>query len=195
MKWPGNRNSKDVQTGAIIVPTSAGYQAIVYPTYMAPEYQGPDNGKIWNSQAETQNPQIVPQARVQGTPFYPNQNYNGLTGPNTRGALSQAGQQVDHRPAQFRRFIDTGSQSVQLRNGLQSKTAAGTMWTPYPYGQSFVPSIPGQTRDNVAGGPPGYGPTGYQINNWIQATAGSQPENPGGVGTIAGNTLYNPMSG
>jgi hypothetical protein len=189
----GNKTSQIVQN-AIVVPTSSGISAILYPTYLSPEYKAARNPGGEN-EPETINPQVVWQAHVGKTSQYPLQNYNGLTGPDSRGALSQAAQQLDHRPAQFRRFVDTGSQSVQLRNGLQSRTAAGTMFTPYPYGQSFVPSIPGQTRDNVAGGPPGFGPTGYTINNWMQSGPGSQPENPGGVGFLAGNALYNPMSG
>jgi hypothetical protein len=194
MRNSGNKTSSDVIQNAILVPTSQGTLAILYPTYPAPDYsQG--IRRPWNSKAQTATPIVVQQAHVEKTSQYPLQRYNGLTGPDSTGALSQASQILDHRPAQFRRFIDTGAQSVQLKNGLQGHTAAGTMWTPYPYGQAFVPSIPGQTRDNVAGGPPGIGPTGYTINNWIQSTAGQQPENPGGVGFLAGNSLYNPMSG
>ena len=103
---------------------------------------------------------------------------------------------VDTLPHQFRRYVSTGVQDVQLINGLQHGIAAGFR---YPYAGAgwlfaVVPRIPGQTRGDVAGFHP-RGPSPLNYDQMWQNGPGSQPDNPGGPGRIAGPQFYNPMTG
>lgn len=138
-----------------------------------------------------------------GGPFYPMQNYNGLT-TSDKAVLSNTAVIRDNRPYGQRRFNNLGYLDVQLKNGLGRGVASGRMYwetpngrqqsSPYPIGQSFTPYIPGQTRDNVAGFHP-RGPSPWNVQDMMQAGPGSQPTHPGGPGTVTGTQIYNPMSG
>lgn len=99
-------------------------------------------------------------------------------------------------PTTFPRYATPWNQ-MQLSNGWDgtnyghrdSSPAAG-------YAVNSIPYIPGQTRlygENPADFPmQGISPS--QWNQYVQATAGSQPMYPGGPGQIVGG-LYNPGSG
>ena len=125
---------------------------------------------------------------------YPMQPYRNTLVPkvNRRAASSD----VDTIPHQFRRYVSTGVQDVQLINGLQNGIAAG--WRiPYAgagYLFAVVPRIPGQTRGDVAGFHK-RGPSPLNYDNFWQQGPGSQPSNPGGPGRIAAPQFYNPMTG
>ena len=134
------------------------------------------------------------QAHTNGGPYYPVSVYNGLSVPDRNAVLSQGAQILDLRPAQFRRFVNMGYADIQIRNGLWNGVGRGIMFTPYPDGQSFVPHIPGQTRDNV-GGFHKRGPSSYNVEDMMSQGPGSQPEHPGGPGQVAGYQIFNPMSG
>lgn len=125
----------------------------------------------------------------------PMQGYNG----GLRRKLDRQAPEsdVDILPHQLRNFVNaSGAQDVQLNNGLHHGIAAG-LRIPYR-GAGWLalaaPFIPGQTRGDVAGfhtrGP---SPLNYQ-QMWQQGP-GSQPDNPGGPGRIAGTALINPMTG
>lgn len=131
------------------------------------------------------------QAHAGNTPFYPVQSYNGMTVPNR---ARNNGQDIDTTPVMFRRFVNMGYRDVQLHNGLRNRMLSGALITYTPYIWAWIPRIPGQTRDNVSGMVK-RGPSPYNVQDMMQATAGSQPEHPGGPGQIAGTTLYNPMTG
>jgi len=131
------------------------------------------------------------QAHYHGGPFYPMQVYNGATKPNP---ARNNGADIDTTPIQFRRYVNMGYTDVILHNGLRWGVAAGKMFTPYPDFQAWVPRIPGQTRGDVAGFHK-KGPSPYNIADMLTTGPGSQPEHPGGPGTIAGTRIYNPMSG
>lgn len=134
------------------------------------------------------------QAHVGNGPYYPMQNYNGLTTSDTAAVVSNTGVIKDRRPYGQRRFNNMGYTDVQLNNGMRYKTLTGTTWSPYPVGQAFVPYIPGQTRGDAAGFVK-RGPSTYNIQDWYNQGPGSQPTHPGGPGTVAGPQIYNPMSG
>lgn len=152
------------------------------------------------------------QAHTNGGPFYPMQRYNGMT-VGDYASYSNSAVIKDTRPYGQRRFNNLGYTDVQLKNGMGSTGAwntvqangtpgimpvpgsqAGNMMSPYPVGQAFVPYIPGQTRDNVAGFHP-RGPSPWNVQDIMMSGPGSQPEHPGGPGTVVGNQIYNPMSG
>jgi hypothetical protein len=141
---------------------------------------------MWSPQRPTPD-----QAHYHGGPFYPMQVYNGATKVNP---ARNNGQDIDTTPIQFRRYVNMGYTDVQLHNGLRWGVGKGSMFTPYPYFQAWIPRIPGQTRGDVAGFVQS-GPSPYNIQDMMNAGPGSQPEHPGGPGTIAGTRLYNPMSG
>lgn len=137
------------------------------------------------------------QARVGASPYYPMQNYRGLSAiPNP---ARNNGEDIDNTPRQFRRNVNaSGLQDVQIGNGLRWGVGRGNRNIPglttNAYLLTAAPIIPGQQRGD-AGGFHSRGPSPYNIQNWLQAGPGSQPTNPGGPATIAGNQLYNPMSG
>lgn len=145
--------------------------------------------------AETDTGQLTYAAYQLACKPAPMQGYNG----GLRRKLDRQAPEsdVDILPHQFRNFVNaSGALDVQLVNGLQNGIATG-LRIPYR-GAGWLalaaPFIPGQTRGDVAGfhvrGP---SPLNYQ-NMW-QAGPGSQPDNPGGPGQIAGARLINPMTG
>lgn len=104
---------------------------------------------------------------------------------------------VDGLPHEYRRVVNaSGSQDVQLINGLQNGIAAGLRIPYFGAGWLFAaaPRIPGQTRGDVAGFHM-RGPSPLNYDAMWQAGPGSQPDNPGGPGRIAAPTFVNPMSG
>lgn len=125
---------------------------------------------------------------------YPMQPYRNTLVPKVNRKAPSS--DVDTMPHQFRRYVATGVQDVQLINGLQNGIAAG--WRiPYAgagYLFAVVPRIPGQTRGDVAGFHP-RGPSPLNYDNLWQQGPGSQPSNPGGPGRIASPQFYNPMTG
>jgi hypothetical protein len=139
-------------------------------------------------------PGLPIQAHVGNGPYYPMQNYNGLTTSDVNAVVSNTGVIKDRRPYGQRRYNNMGYTDVQLNNGMRWKTLTGTTWSPYPVGQAFVPYIPGQTRGDAAGFVK-RGPSTYNIQDWYNQGPGSQPTHPGGPGTVAGPQIYNPMSG
>jgi hypothetical protein len=127
--------------------------------------------------------------------YAPVVSYNGLVSYDLARSPGAFGR--DYAPHLFRRWTNLGYDSIQLRNGLGGGVASGKKFAYYNqmYVWNFIPIIPGQTRDNVAGGPR-HGPSPYNVRDWLQAGPGSQPEHPGGPGQIVGsNTIFNPMSG
>lgn len=137
------------------------------------------------------------QARVGHTPYYPMMNYRGLSSIPNPARLN--GEDIDNTPRQFRRNVNaSGLQDVQISNGLRWGVGRGNRNIPglttNAYLLTIAPIIPGQQRGD-AGGFHKRGPSPYNIQNWFQAGPGSQPQNPGGPATVAGNQLYNPMSG
>lgn len=148
-----------------------------------------------NTQADTGQIAYGSYAVALHTRPYPMQPYNGglVRKPNRRPPSSD----VDILPHQFRRVVNaSGAQDVQLANGLRNGIAAG--WR-IPYlgtGWLFgvVPRIPGQTRGDVAGFHK-RGPSPLNYDQFWQQGPGSQPDNPGGPGRIAGPQFINPMTG
>jgi hypothetical protein len=100
-------------------------------------------------------------------------------------------------PNIWRRYTNLGYTDIQLHNGMQGQRLTGRQ---FPYFNdifviNFTPRIPGQQRGDVAGFHK-RGPSPYNIQDWMNAGPGSQPEHPGGPGQIVGsNQIYNPMSG
>lgn len=142
-------------------------------------------------------PQSPGQARVAGKPYYPMQGYRWLSGlPNP---ARNNGQDIDRTPIQFRHYVNaSGVQDVQISNGLRNGIARGVRAIPglvaKAYLMSSVPRIPGQQRGDVSGFH-ARGPSPLNVQQWLETGPGSQPDNPGGPGKIAGNTLFNPMTG
>lgn len=133
-------------------------------------------------------------ARYHATPYYPMQILNGLV-------LAKADRQAptcdyDETPRQFRRYIGTGSQDVQIWNGLRNRIASG--WRRIPNSGWFVtampPEIPGQTRGNYGGFVP-RGPSPWNIGDLFTFGPGAQPAHPGGPAKIAAPAFHNPMTG
>src|SRR6266852_5222218 len=119
-----------------------------------------------------QKPQA--QARVGHTPYYPMMNYRGLSAIPNSARLN--GEDIDNTPRQFRRNVNaSGLQDVQIGNGLRWGVGRGNRNIPgltaNAYLLTIAPIIPGQQRGD-AGGFHKRGPS-----------------------TVAGNQLYNPMSG
>lgn len=103
----------------------------------------------------------------------------------------------DHTPIIFTRFA-TRWGDVQLKNGLANGVGSGKIWGYRGEGwyDVVVPTIPGQTRQYGGGLPGNYvarGPAPSQWQNAFNATAGSQPQYPGGPGQVAGSQLVSPM--
>jgi hypothetical protein len=141
------------------------------------------------------------QQHAGNTPFYPMQNYRGLSAIPNPARLN--GEDIDHTPRQFRRYVDaSGKLTMLIGNGMGRGQLRGIINQPgipivwlLPNGP--FPLIPGQTRGDVAGFHT-RGPAPANIQNMMDNTAGSQPQNPGGPGTVAlgkGGSLINPMSG
>lgn len=124
---------------------------------------------------------------------YPMINYRGLSAiPNP---ARNNGEDIDNTPRQFRRNVNaSGLQDVQINNGLHRGIARGGRLHVVDYLYDALVVIPGQTRGDASGFHK-RGPSPYGVQNMVDATAGSQPENPGGPGQIAGTMLINPMSG
>lgn len=121
-------------------------------------------------------PQPVPdQARVNGTAVYPMQPYNGqvIRKPDRNAGTDD----YDLTPRQFRRYVSTGAQDVQLNCGTQRGLRNGYRWPYRGAGWYFAaaPVIPGQTRGNYGGFIP-TGPDPYSM----QTIPGQQPINPNG---------------
>jgi hypothetical protein len=137
------------------------------------------------------------QARSAGMPYYPMQNYRGMSAiPNP---ARNNGEDIDNTPRQFRRFVNaSGVHDVQLNNGLHRGIGRGVRAIPGMIADAYLlsgmPIIPGQQRGD-AGGFHKRGPSPWNVQAWNAAGPGSIPANPGGPGMIAGNTLYNPMTG
>lgn len=129
------------------------------------------------------------------TDLSPMKSYNGsLVSKRNRQAPTT---DVDTLPHQLRNFVNaSGAQDVQIINGMQRKTLSGRRW-PYRgagwYAMS-APIIPGQTRGDVSGFHK-RGPSPLNYQQLVQNGPGSQPDNPGGPGRVAGPLLVNPMSG
>lgn len=125
---------------------------------------------------------------------YPMQSYNGLetSKPNRQAPSCD----VDGYPWPIRRFTNMSVTDVQLINGMQRGILSGKRinYQGAGYLYAIMPQIPGQTRDNAAGFHK-RGPSPYTVRNVFANGPGSQPENPGGPGKIAGPVFVNPMSG
>lgn len=147
-----------------------------------------------NANSDTGQPAYRGYAVALHTDPYPMQPYrNSLVRKTNRQAPTT---DVDTLPHQFRRYVSTGVQDVQLINGLQHGIMAGFR---YPYAGAgwlfgIVPRIPGQTRGDVAGFHK-RGPSPLNYDQMWQSGPGSQPDNPGGPGRIAAPQFYNPMTG
>jgi hypothetical protein len=103
---------------------------------------------------------------------------------------------IDLTQRQFRRYIGTGAQDVQLNCGTQRRLRSGLR---FPYrGTGWLwtvePRIPGQTRGNY-GGFHKRGPDPLSVSALFDNGPGSQPTNPGGPGKIAAPLYHNPMTG
>jgi hypothetical protein len=127
-------------------------------------------------------------------PFYP---MIVLTGRSSIPmAARNNGNDIDNTPRQWRRYVDPScANQLQLNNGMRwgvlsgkKKMFSNTLWL------GIAPRIPGQSRGDAAGFHK-RGPSPYQVQSQFMAGPGSQPEAPGGPGTLAGMQLYNPMSG
>lgn len=121
--------------------------------------------------------------------------YNGLVvaKSNRRNPTSD----FDLTPRQFRRNINaSGLQDVQIKNGLANGVASGKRinYRGAGYLHAAQPTIPGQTRGDVAGFHK-RGPSPLNIQAMFDNGPGAQPQNPGGPGKIAGPTFINPMGG
>jgi len=140
--------------------------------------------------------QLQEQAHSHGTPFYPMQNYRGLSAIPNRARLN--GEDIDLTPAQFRRNVNaSGLQDVQIGNGLRWGVGRGQRIFPgIPVGYLYAaaPVIPGQQRGDAAGFHK-RGPSPLNMQAIFANGPGAQPDNPGGPGKVAGNLIYNPMSG
>lgn len=140
-------------------------------------------------------PVVIDQLRVKDTPFYPVVSYNGMVDYDLSRSPGAFGR--DTAPHLHRKWTNLGYNDVIIRNGLGRGVASGRKF-PYfaqMYVWNFIPRIPGQTRGD-AGGFHKRGPSSYNVEDWIQAGPGSQPEHPGGPGQVVGsNVVYNPMSG
>lgn len=126
---------------------------------------------------------------------YAMQTYNGglVRKRNRQAPTSDA----DILPHQFRRIVNaSGVQDMQLANGLRNGVAAGWRLPYMGAGWLFgvVPRIPGQTRGDVSGFHK-RGPSPLNYEQMWQSGPGSQPDNPGGPGRIAGPQYINPMTG
>lgn len=135
------------------------------------------------------------QAHVGNTAQYPVVSYNGTVGPDP-AVLSQAGNMRRASAlAQHRWWTNLGYQDIQLHNGMGRGQLTGKQYNylDQMYVVAFIPRIPGQTRGD-AGGFHKRGPSSYMVQDWLNAGPGSQPEHPGGPGTIAGQSIMNPMT-
>lgn len=97
-------------------------------------------------------------------------------------------QDIETAPLTFNR-IGTRWGDVQLSNGWQNTNYGKRMVTPGAYYLVAVtPTIPGQTR--LSGGRfadfPARGPAPSQWQSYYDATAGMQPDSPGGPGQMMG---------
>jgi hypothetical protein len=133
------------------------------------------------------------------------QNYRGMSAIPNPARLN--GEDIDNTPRQFRRVVDaSGLQQIQIHNGLRAGIGRGNRNIPgipltgsepssFYWGQNNItPIIPGQTRGDVAGFHP-RGPSPLNVQQMLLNGPGSQPDNPGGPGQIAGQNLVNPMTG
>ena len=145
-------------------------------------------------------------------PAVPMQLYNGLVSYNNdRRPWSE---DKDSRPTQFRRFIMTGLQDVQLISGTPQGRYKGSLINPvlmmaHPTvspAEGWVTVYQTPRNPGAASYPPsgtGAAYAGYHFRGidplsysaLFQAGPGSQPANPGGPGKIAGPYLDNPMTG
>lgn len=120
----------------------------------------------------------------------PFQVYNGYltAAPNRANPTTD----LDHSGREFRNYAEgSGAYDVQLLNGTQRRAAMGQRipWVTYLYAAGA--RIPGQLRDNY-GGNVNVGPGPLEYQTMVRNTAGSQPQNPGGVRQFAADTFYNP---
>jgi hypothetical protein len=104
---------------------------------------------------------------------------------------------TDRLPHPIRHFVDPSNVlQTQLQNGLRWRVGSGKRWT-YPgagYLYGAFPSIPGQTRGDVAGFHR-RAPAPMNVQALWKSGPGSQPSNPGGPGKIAAPYFFNPMTG
>lgn len=139
---------------------------------------------------------IQEQAHVKPGAYFPMQSYNGMVVADQTASLSQGSHAKDLTPIAFRRYTNMGYTDVQLHNGMGRGQMTGQRF-PYfnqVYVWNFIPRIPGQTRGDVSGFVPS-GPSQYNVDDWAIQGPGSQPEHPGGPGTVIGTNIINPMSG
>ena len=105
---------------------------------------------------------------------------------------------LDTLPNTFPRFGSNDVTLVQLANGLANGTAMGFKdgSAPASYLAEVASFEPGKTRQNgtTPGNYPQRSMAPQQLAAYVQATAGSEPQYGGGVGTFMG-TLDNPGSG
>lgn len=159
-------------------------KAHLHNPHVGRPYQDTDTGGI-------QYPDYGP--TLNGT-VMPMMSYNGLEHWKTNRRPSQS--DVDGYPWPLRRYTNMSMTDVQLNNGLHRGIGSGRRinYRGAGYLNVTMPQIPGQTRDNASG----YhrrGPSLYNIQDLYNNGPGSQPEHPGGPGTIAAPTFVNPMSG
>jgi hypothetical protein len=147
-------------------------------------------------------------------PAVPMQVFNGLVTYPSDNNRREWSSDANFAPQQFRRYIMTGLQDVQLISGVPRKLYTGLLVNPiWFHVNSSVPEASGwvdvyQTPRNpgAASYPPagsGAAPAGYHFRaldplSWaalFKAGPGSQPSNPGGPGKIAGAQISNPMTG
>lgn len=142
----------------------------------------------------------MPQTDPEPTPLRPMGSINGTTIANPHiGPPGPYARDLDLQPITFNRF-GTRWGDVQLKNGLANGVASGRIWGYRGEGwyDVVVPTIPGQTRlfgNNKPSAYPIKGMAPSQWQNYVQNTAGSQPDYPGGPGQMLGQMLDNPGSG
>jgi hypothetical protein len=104
----------------------------------------------------------------------------------------------DQTPIGFRRFVNTGTQDVQIWNGLRHRVATGYRFA-YPgagYLYAYAPVMPGSAWTPATyGGTHKRGIDPLSYARLQREGPGSQPANPGGPGKIAGTSYHNPMTG
>ena len=146
-------------------------------------------------QLNTDTGQLTHRDYSVGVPEAPMTIYNG--GIYRKVNRQAPDSDVDGLPHQTRSYVNaSGAQDVQINNGLHHRIGTGYRWgyAGAGYLYAVVPRIPGQTRGDVAGFHR-RGPSPLNWNKMWQAGPGSQPDNPGGPGRIAGPQLVNPMTG
>jgi len=160
--------------------------------------KGPNNGPAVSGNSDTSQfvySEYADSTKNMGGQPHNMMVYNGLLVAKRNRQAATSDYMLYPSPP-YRHFTNVGVTDVQLNNGLRWGVASGVRWGYRGAGYLNVtaPRIPGQTRDNAAG----YhkrGPSPLNVQALYLAGPGSQPDNPGGPGTIAAPMFYNPMSG